>query len=103
MIKTGLYKHEVIRTKKEVLISKKNLEKVLEDIKNPEERIKHRFKNKTTGYKQNLEAWKRTEKTGYLLLEGKTIPEIAQEMGLVDSTIEKYVSDLIYKTQKLNN
>jgi len=103
MIKTGLYKNEIIRIKKEIPLSKSKLEKVLENIKNSEEERKQRFQNKMSGYKQNLEAWKRTEQTGYMLLEGKTIPEIAKELGLVNSTIERHISSLIYHTQKLNN
>ena len=100
-IKTGLYKKEIIRTKKEIAIPKNKLEKVLEDIKNSNEKRKQRFQNKKTGYKQNLEAWKRTEQTGYMLLEGKTIPEIAKELGLVNSTIEKYISRLVSYSKNL--
>ena len=101
MIKTGLYKKEIIRSKKEISLSKSKLEKVLENIKNSEEERRQRFQNKITGYKQNLEAWKRTEQTGYMLLEGKTIPEIAKELGLVNSTIEKYISHLISYSKNL--
>lgn len=99
MIKTGLYKKIIIRKKEEITISKSQLEKVLENIKNSNEEKKQRFQNKMAGYKQNMEAWKRTEKTGYMLLEGKTVPEIAKELGLVNSTIEKYISHLISYTQ----
>jgi DNA-binding NarL/FixJ family response regulator len=38
-----------------------------------------------------------------MLLEGKTIQETAKEMGLVNSTIERYASSIIHHTQKLNN
>ena len=102
-IRTGLYQTTITRKKEEILISKNDLEKAVEKIENSiNEKEKEPIRD-LRGYYFNLERLKRIRKTGYLLLEKYTIPKIASNLNLVNSTIESYISTIIWEIQELNN
>ena len=102
-IKTGLYKTTTIIKKEEILISKSDLEKAVQEMEISTSKKEKEPIQDERGHYSNLERWEKITKTGYMLLEEKTISEIATNLNLVNSTIESYVSQIIYQTQKLNN
>lgn len=98
-IKTGLYKKIVIRKKEEITISKGDLEKSIEEIGNLIT-LKESEKNNCFSHNLNLERLKRVEQTGQMLLKGYSLPEIASNFNMVDSTVESYIHTLIYQYPK---
>ena len=105
MIKTGLYRNHKIIVKKEneILLPKNDLEKALEKINVSNKKRDKKDYLKKAGEDHNLERWKRIEQTGYMLLEKKKISEITKNLNLVKSTIESYISIIIYETKIINN
>jgi len=91
-IKTGIYKTYVLRSTRELFISRNKLEKKLEELEKTIQSLELKKEEKVPHYTiLNLDRIKRLSQTGKMLLDGFSADEITKYFCLKNSTVESYI------------
>ena len=94
-IRTGIYKTQIIRKKKELILKRGALEEKMEEIeKTIELQVSNNKEHFLYSTKLNIERLEKIKQTGQLLLDGYSAEKIALYFGLKRSTIESYILHL---------
>lgn len=94
-IKTGIYKTQTIRKKKELILTRDALEKRIKEIEEAMELLISKNKEHPIySTNLNIERLERVKQTGQLLLDGCSAEKIASYFGFKKSTIESYILHL---------